>query len=155
MRILYDAFGLASKVSVNSYGTEGGISGHSRPNLFSSSSSRRDVTNVPKNGGFPFLRLLLFCRVPLDLFFPTWLGQLRVEEVKWERGERDYRDLLLASVDSVEGDLMSTDNQILLQHHLSLSLSLALKKTRPPRVPLKQVYVCVREWVYKRERKKE
>lgn len=66
----------------------GGISGHSDQTYFLLSEGR----NVRKSCGW-FFSLSLLLQVPLDLVLPTQLGQLRVEEVKWERDERDQRDL--------------------------------------------------------------
>ena len=129
-------FGLASKVSVNSYGTEGGFSGHSRPNLFlflplggMLRKNERTSERAEKAG----LRFFVCSysvgptwSVPSGLTWPTESRRSQMG-TRWKRPA----GLLATSVDFVEGDQMSTDNKILLQHHLSLShsssLSLALK----------------------------
>ena len=114
-------FSLASKVSVNSYGTEGGNFWSQRPNLFP---PLRGTKRTEK------LRMVFFSFSSSSS--PTWSGSSDstgpTESRRSQMGTRWKRPagLLATSVDFVEGDQMSTDNKILLQHHLSLSLSLFL-----------------------------
>jgi len=105
-------------------------------------SKGRTVQKLRK-GDSPFFSLSLLLRVPLDLVLPTRLGQLRVEEVKWERVEKDQRDLR-SSTSSREMWWAPTT-----------ATPLTHFKRRPSWVPLKQVCVCERECVWGGERENE
>jgi hypothetical protein len=93
--------GRASKVPVNSYGTDGGDSflfpvTNASPNLRFPAEGEEgchgDVRTYLRQRrwtGFPRCS-----QVPVEPLQPTRVGQLRVEQVKWERGKKDQRDLI-------------------------------------------------------------